>query len=132
MFSFLKRPICWVFGHNWDNGNIEKCVKYCFRCKYVSIPPLKRRKLPKVEYVPPMPPVKPPRPKPAEMSEWVSVKNKLPNFFKLVLVTDGNIIDFGQYTEGNEPLKSPPRWIASTVDFTNFITHWMPLPELPK
>ena len=57
------------------------------------------------------------------MSEWISVKDRLPKPFESVLVfRDGKIsID---YSEENG-------WFA--YDFNGKrVTHWMPLPEPPK
>lgn len=59
--------------------------------------------------------------------EWISVKDerKPPNF-KVVLITDGECVDLGAWQgEG---------WASdfSYVDESEDVTHWMPLPKLPK
>lgn len=59
--------------------------------------------------------------------EWISVKDerKPPNF-KVVLITDGECVDLGAW-QGEE-------WASdfSYVDESEDVTHWMPLPKLPK
>ncbi len=70
--------------------------------------------------------------------EWISVKDRLPEFAEEVLVTDGKDYAVGNY-----------RYDAKAWDSCNFgwlenrnsddcppgiktVTHWMPLPKLPK
>lgn len=64
------------------------------------------------------------------MSEWISVKDRLPETGK-VLMTDGSQI-----------LIAPGTWLFKTRDGIHevpanygrgmVVTHWMPLPELPE
>jgi hypothetical protein len=71
------------------------------------------------------------------MSEWISVKDRLPTDFSIVLCTgfeyDDPVNDrfylvsryergFGYYDTQEE------KWANNTSDY---ITHWMPLPEPP-
>lgn len=69
------------------------------------------------------------------MSNWVSVKDKLPEHGVRVLAHTGTFFqsycvakldrDFGT-------LNSPVFWDTSTGLFIDDVTHWMPLPEPPK
>lgn len=62
------------------------------------------------------------------MSEWISVKDKLPDELEEVLVFDGNAISTA-YISWYEYDKTP-RWQSDgSLSFT--ATHWMPLPNLP-
>lgn len=65
------------------------------------------------------------------MNEWISVKDKVPEKDCWVICSDGfdiEIMKFSIYT----------RYRKSTFNFQRdeiqmeTITHWMPLPELPK
>ena len=60
--------------------------------------------------------------------EWISVKDKLSEVGRRVLVTDGKHVSFG-YTlcggEGN-------LWCAQFPCNGGEVTHWMPLPQPPK
>lgn len=74
------------------------------------------------------------------MSEWISVKDKLPkeNGIYIVYVQDGtsvagwiwydNIVVAAEYAFGGW------WWCENSNDFdiTNIVTHWMPLPEPPR
>ena len=64
---------------------------------------------------------------------WISVKDNLPELFYHVLATDGNNIGIAAYQGENE--EGNDEWIDCGDSFDNYlpeITHWMPLPELPK
>lgn len=68
----------------------------------------------------------------AKKTEWISVKNKLPERDRKVLVIDGHnsirILAFWR-KNGNEW-----EWITETYGISrkNDVKMWMPLPELPK
>jgi hypothetical protein len=64
--------------------------------------------------------------------KWISVLDQKPvkkvNFEKF-LVTDGRYIYVGEpWNDENEPLE----WIDSNCYILKDISHWMPLPELPR
>ena len=63
--------------------------------------------------------------------EWISVNDRLPDNWETVLVLckDGGMF-VGRYT----PFKHWEIWTAmkSTRIVKRTVTHWMPLPELPK
>lgn len=61
---------------------------------------------------------------------WTSVKDRLPEVARTVLVTDGEHISFG-YTLDYENKDLNPWYVKSPCSY-NSITHWMPMPELPK
>lgn len=52
------------------------------------------------------------------MSEWISVKDRLPEHGTEVLVTNGVVMAVAP--------------ASTVVRRDTFISHWMPLPELPK
>jgi hypothetical protein len=57
--------------------------------------------------------------------EWISVEDKKPKPGIIVLMTSKYTILMGYYLDG--------KWKNDTGNFEYpFITHWMPLPELPK
>ena len=68
--------------------------------------------------------------KDAQKPEWISVKDRLPEAGK-ILVTDGKtvIISNGAwlYRSLEEKTRVPANYGAGLT-----VTHWMPLPELPK
>lgn len=61
---------------------------------------------------------------------WVSVKDRLPNFGKLVIATEGTTYGIAWYcSDCTWMIKmgyKSESWIGRKV------THWMPLPEPPK
>jgi hypothetical protein len=69
------------------------------------------------------------------MSEWISVKDRLPEAYKLVLccavgkldTTYGYIEEDKTWTCNDEPEDS-----LTKIDHISFITHWMPLPKPPE
>ncbi len=73
--------------------------------------------------------------------EWISVKDKLPEKYQIVLVTDGKNIclhykqSFWNW-EGDEGEDLYCRDCQVVNERCNIIegtiTHWMPLPKLPK
>lgn len=68
------------------------------------------------------------------MAEWISVKDRLPrDIGKSVLVVNGHG-KISIYALWKREYGNRWTWIDSTGRFNhvNDITHWMPLPELPK
>lgn len=61
-------------------------------------------------------------------NQWVSVKDRLPETFEDVLVFNSNeetVITIGFFHE--------LKWhIYEIHDFSELVTHWMPLPKPPK
>ena len=60
------------------------------------------------------------------MSEWISIESKLPENANLVLVWDGDC-QFGHYQ-----FKRWSVWTDNDFGTSNYVTHWMPLPDPPK
>lgn len=65
------------------------------------------------------------------MAEWISVKEMIPTSQRDMLITDGEEITIGWYYL----MKS--EWtvgsvIPATHKLLGNVTHWMPLPKLPK
>ena len=62
------------------------------------------------------------------MSEWISVKEKMPTEYEYVLIFDGGDIQIDSLVDDQE--KPGLIW---EYNFDNpGITHWMPLPEPPQ
>ena len=59
--------------------------------------------------------------------EWISVRDKLPETMIEILATDGKHVDVGLRSNIDNPFL-PDIWL----DFHFPVSHWMPLPELPK
>ncbi len=69
------------------------------------------------------------------MNEWISVKERLPKRFVDVLVylERGNIeIRQMQDEEYPDCIEPSERYVWSDQGIINDVTHWMPLPEVPK
>lgn len=75
--------------------------------------------------------------------EWISVKDRLPEIVKLVLVTDGKATFYGWLMQGTTRTADGEYVKMWVVPFRQFedawyienrspIAHWMPLPEPPK
>lgn len=67
------------------------------------------------------------------MSEWISVKDRLPEVGNYYLV----YLECGNVYHDKEMVVLPyngttKKWYGTICDLTKFITHWMPLPEKPK
>ena len=66
------------------------------------------------------------------MSEWISVKDRLPERGVEVLVTDGIHYMVTWCENTNDGVK----WVDNYYTYVNVrfkeVTHWMPLPEPPK
>lgn len=73
------------------------------------------------------------------MSEWISVKERLPERGVHVLVYDGRISEDYLGTEDHEFMmrspsdkpRRPASWVVGCVTVNGRITHWMPLPDAP-
>lgn len=63
------------------------------------------------------------------MSEWISVKDRLPKSRRKVLVYAGNYI-FVVAKWDNEEKLWRTAWNHDVIE-TCYVTHWQPLPELP-
>jgi hypothetical protein len=63
------------------------------------------------------------------MSEWISVRERLPEEWRHVAV-----VLYGKVTAGFLSHDMKPRWyVLSEGGYqTDNVTHWMPLPEPPK
>ena len=68
------------------------------------------------------------------VQEWISVKDRLPEAYKLVLaVCKSGKIFVGEYVDlGWRTLWRIKTARDSTKEITQIVTHWMPLPEQPK
>ena len=65
------------------------------------------------------------------MSEWISVGDKLPSeIFNWVLAFEDGAIGLKGYTKDNGFYDPYPS--VSNLSGYSEITHWMPLPEVPK
>ena len=73
------------------------------------------------------------------MSEWISVKDRLPEFTRTeydwycsdwILVWNGRYPRIATYEKYPE---KEPQFMCGVIDFEpKNVTHWMPLPELPR
>lgn len=62
------------------------------------------------------------------MSEWISVKDRLPKDGQLVLICTAGIKDAASFTDFYFPKYR--KWALQGMTFHP--THWMPLPEPPN
>ena len=66
--------------------------------------------------------------------DWISVNNKLPLHEDYVLITDSNDVWVGSY--GSTDFRGRKCWgqayVGSAMVDDTKITHWMPLPKVPK
>jgi hypothetical protein len=67
------------------------------------------------------------------MSEWISVKDRLPDYVQQVLVyrTECFVCEVMEYRNGSWNIWNGEYFDSFNSEF-NDITHWMPLPEPPK
>lgn len=63
------------------------------------------------------------------MSEWISVKDKLPGKHERILCYDGAYMDVMEYWYEENGL---PQFFNPPSPPKDFVTHWMPLPEPPR
>ena len=66
------------------------------------------------------------------MTEWISVKDRLPKAFQEVILPYNGAIYLGYLTA-----ETFPRWCIPSFDDIEYVdvddlTHWMPLPEMPE
>lgn len=67
--------------------------------------------------------------------QWISVKNKLPEYEKFVLVVTEGVIDIGRLSKN---MWGKTQWKADSYDeygdieVLKDVTHWMPLPKEPS
>jgi len=61
------------------------------------------------------------------MSEWVNVKDRLPEDGSYILMSDGVQIALGWMNHERKEFIQVNTW----SDLTSSITHWMPLPKAP-
>ena len=64
------------------------------------------------------------------MSEWISVKDRLPQLGRLVIVSDGCCVMFGHLEE--ECMCAETFHLESSDGLTTRMTHWHQLPKPPK
>jgi hypothetical protein len=64
------------------------------------------------------------------MTNWISVKDRLPEELKDVIATDGKIVHEAHWYKHSymEELD----WYNWKFGYWKDVTHWMPLPQLPK
>ncbi|HAT7708271.1 TPA: DUF551 domain-containing protein [Enterobacter roggenkampii] len=65
------------------------------------------------------------------MSEWISIKDRLPDYDVDVLTID---INTGEHRVATRPYFSNDAWcygVCGPVNLEFYPTHWMPLPEPP-
>lgn len=110
----------WNSGNNWgltlhfvNGGKWMKCGELIFGDDEASVAASLRRMADKI--CPPKPAV----------SGWIKCIERLPNVAVVAIVTDGE--DIGIAIRAN----SGWRWDVEEVPHGK-VTHWMPLPELPK
>lgn len=61
--------------------------------------------------------------------QWISVEDRLPNKYRLVIITDGEHIEEGYINNyGIWSFGNGLRWETSL----KAVTHWMPMPEPPE
>lgn len=68
------------------------------------------------------------------MAEWVSIKERLPEQDEIVLLSDGKTYFFGWLHGFSNKLCYVNEYLAErnrSIEESG-ITHWMPMPELPK
>ena len=69
--------------------------------------------------------------------KWINIKETLPMFNEDVLVTDNKRLDIGYYIKSSELHNYSEcdfqHWVTrQRILNSNNITHWMPLPNIPK
>jgi hypothetical protein len=64
--------------------------------------------------------------------KWISVKDKLPVSLEDVLFTDGGGVYKGYRLVSSISEVDWDYWYSVTENRIKGVTHWMPLPELPK
>ena len=59
------------------------------------------------------------------MAEWISVKDRLPEYGERVLITEGTAV-FEAYRSASG------KWVRMGIGWKENVTHWCPLPEPPE
>lgn len=62
------------------------------------------------------------------MNKWISIKDRLPERYKRVLV----LTKFNMHFEAHHHGEEIPEWEDNNCVPLDDITHWMPLPNPPK
>lgn len=65
------------------------------------------------------------------MSEWISVKDRLPNKEGIYICVLDLTPMVGFKYRTIETVRYSGRWLYDSKEI-NYVTHWMPLPEPPK
>ena len=63
------------------------------------------------------------------MTEWISIKDRMPGPWQYVLVAI-RVNGESRFEVGH--LSDKGNWIVGLCMITGYVTHWMPLPEPPK
>lgn len=64
--------------------------------------------------------------------EWISVKDRLPETDKMVLVVCNSAYCEKPYsTVGNYTCWTSKKWLTKSGAIDTSVTHWMPLPQPP-
>lgn len=66
------------------------------------------------------------------MSEWVSVKRRMPEDDEYVLVAITGMKSYGYERYVRMDFRRDGRWVSAFDEPIEVVTHWMPLPEPPK
>lgn len=69
------------------------------------------------------------------MSEWISVKDRLPEEICVLVVLKTGTVTVGEYSEKSGDWLILDPFIIGCIDPIKYYyrpTHWMPLPEPPK
>jgi len=65
------------------------------------------------------------------MSGWINVNDMLPEQIEDVLVCVCGWVEIATFL-GYHPDKKTPRFNTTVSDEYSHVTHWMPIPEVPK
>lgn len=60
--------------------------------------------------------------------EWISIEDRLPKAYEVVLV----LTTYNRHHEAHHHGEEVPRWEDCLCQPLSGVTHWMPLPEPPK
>lgn len=69
----------------------------------------------------------------ANQDKWISIKYRLPEKAKPILLYNSNWIGVGYYKLNFEmDIEGEPDWSDETTEYISGVTHWQPLPQPPK